>query len=84
MTNEESKLEKKKENLAIVGFAGGALVWMVFAAYCIGVKDYRTWDCKKWPEIQEQRQMNYVREQFHKLDLDNNYVIDSTEFIYRE
>lgn len=34
-------------------------------------------------EEQIQKQ-SYYRKQFHKLDLDNNYVIDSTEFIYRK
>jgi len=46
-----------------------------------------TLNYKKWPEIrqerqfqEEQKQMKEVKEQFHKLDLDNNYVLDSTEF----
>ncbi len=45
----------------------------------------------KWSEIQKQREIqqelktqNSYRNQFHELDKNKDYVVDSTEFIYRK
>lgn len=61
------------------------------AIYLSGVMNNGSLNPSKWSEIKEQREIEREekiieqrREQFYHLDLNNDGVIDSTEFIYRD
>ncbi|MEX0919974.1 MAG: hypothetical protein WDZ69_00135 [Candidatus Pacearchaeota archaeon] len=65
-------------------FLGGAI-------YLGGIVGNGSLNPYKWSEIQEQREIqreaeiqNFRREKFFELDLNNNGVIDSTEYVYRD
>lgn len=84
--NKESKLRKLLGPVVngIFTLGGIALFYGIVAA------PKGSWNYKKWPEIQNQRELkqelinqNYYRKQFQEIDKNKDYVIDSTEFIYR-
>ena len=59
--------------------------------YLFGSATGKNFSPKKWPENTKQRKMeqihyqqNCYRQEFQSLDKNKDYVIDSTEFIYRE
>lgn len=89
----ESKLEKKTKPIRLpntinrINISAVAIAFLIL--YGLGCL-HSGGDANpfKWGEIQERihliQQQNYYHQQFHELDKNKDYVIDSTEFIYRK
>ncbi len=87
--NKEVKLEKKTKILGITLAKLGIFFILQPLLYygIIASRHGGTWNYKKWSEFDKQKEIqtqNSYRNQFQELDKNNNYVLDSTEFIYRE
>ena len=91
MKNKKSELERK--SLSEIPFIGGVGVVLLYLAIFYGITSLsnRSLNYKKWPEIERKEekqelflQQQTYRQQFQRLDKNKDYVIDTTEFIYRK
>jgi len=85
----ENNLEKKSQGVPNSVFQILGLISAFLALYGLGTLHAGGEPNPfKWKEAQEKiyliQQQSSYRKQFHKLDKNNDFLIDSTEFIYRK